>query len=359
MKSRHRLRQKATVYLDANPTSQIIAELKTGDIVTVDESDTSGGGKWDAVMLVDGTTGYISGKTKAQRLDDVGLTPTNYANDYSHNLQELPEDRMLRAVVLEKAITRASGSLFVWGIINLCAWYFFREQQASLFDKINAPAGTFDTFIYGGAYIGGCMLAFGVFGAITRTSIVGWLDGLSLLGVGAWNIMHDFLLYDAVKPYGYTVKPIIVFIMLGIGQLIWGGKQIFHFSCLGFKPSGVDSAAKAQAHKLLLQSLHLPASAATGRIKFAIITSQSFPIYTTKTESFTMWLLPDRAVCLENSLKHFFEIDRAPLRGKQFKSMDSTAHFVKLLFSDRNTITRPLLFDAEGIQALNAWLQTT
>lgn len=154
--------------------------------------------------------------------------------DYSLNLQELPEDRLLRSILLDKATTGAIRSLLIWGMINLGVWYMFYEDTMSTLSKIKTPPGTFDTFIYGGAVIGICMLVFGMLGAVTRSSIVGWLDGISLLVVGVWNICHDFGLADAVRPYGYTMKqPSTIWIMLGIGQLVWGGEAEFSIHELG------------------------------------------------------------------------------------------------------------------------------
>jgi hypothetical protein len=194
------------------------------------------------------------------------------------------------------------------------------------------------------------MLVFGVLGAVTRSSIVGWLDGIALLVVGGWNVVSDFLLADAIRPYGYTIKqPSTIWIYLGIGQLIWGGKQLFRFSNLGAKPRGIDSTAKAQARNKLQETLKAPASPQTGRIKLSITTTHYFP-YRVKTERFTMWLLPEKAYCLEDSLSWFFEIDRQAHQGRRFDG-----ETVEVM--DTNGSDRKLALDAASREAVNEWLR--
>ncbi len=75
MKTRHRLKENATVYSEANSASETIAALKAGDIISVDDNVGSKDGHWDAVVLVNGVTGYISGKTKATKLDSLPTAP--------------------------------------------------------------------------------------------------------------------------------------------------------------------------------------------------------------------------------------------------------------------------------------------
>lgn len=119
---------------------------------------------------------------------------------------------------------------------------------------------------------------------------------------------------------------------------------------LGAKPSGIAPAAKAEVRAKLQEILQAPANPTTGRLKLRITTMQYFPIFTAKTEGFTMWLLPDRAYCLEDSLNRFFEIDRESLRGKQF-----TGQIVAV--EDRHAISRMLELESASLQAFNEWLR--
>ena len=82
---KYRLAEGATVYSTTNRTSTVVAELQTGDEITVGESITNAGEKWDAVTLLDGRTGYISGKTKGRR------TPPSQVEDAE--LQNKPSAR--------------------------------------------------------------------------------------------------------------------------------------------------------------------------------------------------------------------------------------------------------------------------
>jgi hypothetical protein len=275
--------------------------------------------------------------------------------DYAQNLQQLPDNRLLRAILLDKAVADATTSLLIWGAINLGAWYLLREDTNSTFSKINAPPGTFDKFIYGGAVLGACMLIFGVLGAVSRSSIVGWLNGISLLVVGGWNYMYDFLLGDAVRHYGYTVEDPslgnfgVIWLMLGICQVIWGGKQLIRFWILGAKPRDIDRAVKKEAQVKLIEALKAPASPQTGRLRLSVMT-QRFYFPLRKWEQFTMWLLPDRAYCLENSLGRFFEVERDSLKGRQFTELT-----IKL--PRKRGISRNVSLDASSLAALNEWLR--
>jgi hypothetical protein len=267
--------------------------------------------------------------------------------DYTQNLRELPDERLLRAVLLDKAVAGATGSLLAWGAINLGAWFIFREDMMSTFGKMSAPPGTFDTLMYGGAVIGVCMLIFGIIGTVTRTPITGWLDSLSMFVVGGWNIVHDFLLSDAVKPYGYKVEPSTLFIVLGCAQIGWGGKQLFRFVSLGARPAGIDPAEKKAAREKLVQLLKSPASAISGRLKFSIST-QTFPFFTQKTEAFTMWLLPDKAYCLEVGLNRVLEFERKPVLGRQFTT-------ARVSLEDSQGFTREVTFELSSLPAFNRW----
>ncbi len=271
--------------------------------------------------------------------------------DYAQNLQELPNSSVIKAIIIDNAISRAIGSLCVWGAINLGAWFYFKEDIMSTFGKINAPAGTFNTLIYGGAVIGICMIIFGVIGVATRSSIVGWLNGISLLVVGGWNVAHDFILIAALKPYGYTVDSSgpHFWIILGIAQLIWGGKQLFQFGAFGKRPTSIPPSAKVDAQEKLKQIMMSPASPDTGRLKFSI-SSQSFPFFIQKTEEFTMWLLPERAYCLENGLNRFLEFERHELMNKQFSKQ-------KVGISDIHGMVQNIVFDESSLSAFNKWLQ--
>jgi len=191
---------------------------------------------------------------------------------------------------------------------------------------------------------------------------VGWLNGIALIGLGLWNLTNNFLLSDAVQPYGYTVSdPSPIWIILGIAQIVWGGKEIYRFSTLGPKPAGIARDEKKAARAKLAVTVKAPASPESGRLKFALTTSQGFPFGAQKTEHFTMWLLPERAFCLENGFRDYFEIERAPLRGKTFNLRTRNAKGKQIVppieTADKTGKVRKLPLDSASIEAVNEWLR--
>lgn len=77
------INENTKVYSAANAASPVVAELQAGDVITVGEATVNGGEKWDAVTLLNGTSGYISGKTKGRRIEP--LTPS-----IGHQLTSFP-----------------------------------------------------------------------------------------------------------------------------------------------------------------------------------------------------------------------------------------------------------------------------
>lgn len=284
--------------------------------------------------------------------------------DYARNLQDIPDDNLLRSIVIDKAIWGAVASLFAWGVINLGAWYFLSDSQNSTLRELqaSAPPGTFDIFIYGGLVIGGVMLLFGLLGMALRNRLVGWLNGIALIGLGIWNLTHDAMLNNAVQPYGHSVGDTSpIWYILGIAQIGWGVKEIYRFSTLGPKPVGIARDEKKAARAKLSLALKASARPESGRLKFILTTSQGIPFGSQKTEHFTMWLLPDRAFCLENGFGQYFEIERASLRGKRFSSGTLNAKGKKVVppieAADKTGKVRKLPLDSASVEAVNEWLR--
>ncbi len=73
--TRHRLKEKATIYSQQSAESPVVAELQAGDIVKTENDATSEDGKWDAIVLIDGRKGYISAKAKAEKLEIEPISP--------------------------------------------------------------------------------------------------------------------------------------------------------------------------------------------------------------------------------------------------------------------------------------------
>lgn len=269
--------------------------------------------------------------------------------DYNRNLQNIPPVEIIRSIVRDKAIGRAINSLLLWGVINLVAWFFLGADMRMTLSKLSYHGSKFTVFIYGGAFIGGIMLLFGLFGAITRLSIVGWLDGLSLIGVGLWNLVHDFALIAALQPYGYTIKGSFApWIILGTAQVGWGIKQLFRFSLFGLKPKAVDALKKSQGKERLQLLLKEPSDPEHGRLKF-VITEKSYifsTIFRDKQFNYTGWLLQDRVFCIADNISHFFEFNRREVAGAAYKK-DHVKEFG--IFRD---IT---FYDEPSLNTFNEW----
>ncbi len=282
----------------------------------------------------------------AQKETPEPIPVSEVKNIYEANIKKLPGDLLLKAILSDKAVTGAVGSLLFWGIINLAAWFYFKQDMMSALIGINAPDDAFNTLLYGGAVISISMLVLGLAGVAARTRIICWMDGISLLVLGIWNLAHNFLLTAALKPYGYTIEnPGVFWIILGIIQIIWGIRQLLRFKSSGAMPPGITSTVKNNTREKLRRMVQTPVSIKKGRLKFSI--TGGFPFH--KKKHFTMWLLPHKALCIENELNDYFEIVRKSLRGGYFADK-------RVVINDSNNITRKLEFEPSSLSGFNNWL---
>ena len=143
-------------------------------------------------------------------------------------VEELPK---IRAVVRDIATQGASGWLAVWGAINVGAWFLLGGESRELLRGLSSPSDAMYLLLYGGLILGAIMLAFAAVGLVTRFWGVIFLDGLSLIVVGLWNVTSDFIAVSVLQSYGYTIAtPGPMWIVLGICQIVWGVRQLSTFT---------------------------------------------------------------------------------------------------------------------------------
>ncbi len=270
--------------------------------------------------------------------------------DYRDGLTELPEGEVLRGILLDTNVAQSVVSLLFWGVANTLAWYFLGKDFRSSLHTIPAPPGTFDFYIYAGLILGIGMLAFGAFGAITHNPWVGRFDGVTMVIVGTWNVLHDFFLSSTLQPYQYTIDISTFWVVIGISQIIWGVRRISKFHALGPRPRPVPKSQKNVAIARLRDLMKTGADIGKGRLKLGIKERGTFPFYYDKTLQYFMWLLPDRAYCLQSDMSNAFEIDRA--RNASKEAFVSPVNVV-----DGHGKKRKLQFDESSLAAFDEWGQ--
>jgi hypothetical protein len=218
----------------------------------------------------------------------------------------------MKAILDETAITHATISLFVWGVINLGASFLQRSAFESLLLSLRNPSGEIYILVYGGAFIGGLMLLFSLAGALRKHSIAVFLNGASLVVVGVWNLTYIFLAMEALRPYGYTVTRTPfdnLWMLLGLCQLIWGYREIRHVSSLGPR-RGTSELERKQARQTLERFVKTPPTPEAGHLEFSVMKKTVPILFLEFGQPYSAQLLPDRAVCIAKNLGDFFVVEK-------------------------------------------------
>ncbi len=288
------------------------------------------------------------------------------SSDYIQNARELPEKRLINTILRDKSIPTASESLIVWGSIDLVMWFVQHVKIVDLLSKIDIlSGGTFTFILYGGCIIAVGMLAFGVFGQVTKSTLVGYLNGIVLIAVGLWNFNFNNALANAVRLYGYelTEKGFNIFEILGLFQCIWGLLQIYSFWRFGFQPRGMNKAAKDDALTRLQKITRSPAKPDAGRFKITIPTSLLQSLYAGIRHggTYTVWLLPYKACCLHDKLDDYFEYDRRAIAGLQFNNSIEYLmnRDIKIQFDTRliKFKKHSIVLGESALKSFNDWLR--
>jgi hypothetical protein len=129
----------------------------------------------------------------------------------------------IRATVRNEATGNAAGSLAAWGAVNVGAWFLLNAEPRQLLSGLPHPSAGLYVLLYGGLVLGLAMLVWAALGFLTRFSGTLWLDGLSLIAVGLWNVASGVIMTGALSGSAYTAKkPGVWWIVLGLCQAAWG-----------------------------------------------------------------------------------------------------------------------------------------
>jgi hypothetical protein len=219
----------------------------------------------------------------------------------------------IKAIAKDGAVKGAIGSLLAWGGINLGAWFLLGTETRNLLSSLPNPSDELTILIYGGAVIGAAMLLFAAIGALTRAAFTIFLDGLSLIGVGGWNLAHDFLANDALRPYGYKIEsPGTMWIILGVCQLVWGFRQFGHFKKIASWSGAICDPIEFGQTKQFLSSLSKEAEdLPKGRIKASTTIKGPLGLGVfDKTIQYFGWLSSDRLYLVSVGMDDCISIEK-------------------------------------------------
>ncbi len=191
---------------------------------------------------------------RPRSLDDPYLTPLHFVSN-----NDTPSITLSAIEVITKngAVKGAIISLSVWGTINLGAWYILGRNNLDFLAKINNPSPDLQIVFYGSAIIGLIMLLFAAIGVITRAAFTISLNGLSLIGVGVWNLIFDEFANSSLRPYGYIINSdtSTIWYVLGVSQLVWGFRQLARFDMVSLWANAKCSSSEVVSTKKYLTSL--------------------------------------------------------------------------------------------------------
>jgi hypothetical protein len=227
----------------------------------------------------------------------------------------------IQTAVQNGAVQGAIISLAIWSAINIGGWALLGAESRQIIIQITAnPTGGLFFLAYGSLIFGIVMLAFAALGILTRTYATLWLDGLSLIAIGIWNITSDIIAINALQPYGYSVtNPSSFWVILGAFQVIWGFRQFSSFRWIGIRPpEHISRTDLSDLRKRLRDFVKMPESIEEGIVKASITVNTIGLGIATHTINYTGVLLEDEAVMVANSLDDCFVIKRSTMREANF-----------------------------------------
>ena len=225
----------------------------------------------------------------------------------------------IKVISKNGAVKDAIGSLVIWGAINLGAWFLLGREDLHILEGISNPSTDIKIVFYGGAIIGSIMLAFAALGAITMATFTVLLDGISLVGVGAWNLIHDIFANSALKPYGYFIQgnKSPIWYILGVSQLVWGFRQFGHFNRVSSwseascPPSELDNAKNSL--KALSKE---PENIEHGRLG-AAMTHKGF-LFGNKTVQYFGWFSGEHLIFMSTGMNDYILLTKADVSKATF-----------------------------------------
>lgn len=227
----------------------------------------------------------------------------------------------IQAVAQDGAALAAAKSLAAWGVINVGAWFLLGAENRGFLSRLANPTVSIYLLLYGGLVLGVAMLAFSALGYRTRLPATISVDGLALIGVGIWNIVHDFVAIGALRPYGYTIeKPATVWVVLGLCQLVWGSRQLSRSRrILAWRAPQLTTAEVQQLRGHLQAFVVMAEDPETGIVAASTTEEQPFTGGLVKrTTRYTGRLLEDCALMVASKLDDCFMIDRKAMGNASF-----------------------------------------
>lgn len=227
----------------------------------------------------------------------------------------LPDITLSSIMTIAKngATKGAAGSLAAWGAINLGIWYFLGSENRAILGRLPNPSNELQFLIYGSAFIGLVMLSFAAVAALTKAAFTIIMDGLSLVGVGAWNIFHDFFALSALRPYGYTIeKPSTLWIILGICQLVWGFRQFKHYARVSSWTGAVSNPEETEDVRKYLLSINKGAENYENK-RITASTTIKGPLgigFFDTTISYFGWFAGEHLLLMSKQMNDFLLIER-------------------------------------------------
>jgi hypothetical protein len=223
----------------------------------------------------------------------------------------------IRTVARDAVVRSSIASLAVWGAINAVVGFGSGEDNRHLFSGVVIkPPSDVLLVLYSGLIIGCVMLAFAVIAFLIRSPFVIVLDGLSIVGVGIWNLFHDHFTAQILSRYGYTFADSgTLWGAFGLMQIGWGAWRLRGFfrvrawSCVGL------SRQELQEWKRGLRCfVAMPENADPKLVKATATGTGSWGDL-----QFTGRLLDESAIFIATGLNDCFKVDREAMRAAKFR----------------------------------------
>ena len=258
----------------------------------------------------------------------------------------------IRQIAREGAVKSSSRSLLAWGAINLAAWLIFGGQNGDFLSNLSDSDPNIHILMYGGLFIGAAMLFFGLVGAASGLSLTILLDGLSLFGVGLWNVGQDFFAMSALQPYGYTIeKPGVFWIILGMCQIMWGCREIKRFTRMSaWDTAGVPEAEKETIKGAIAALVQKPEDITAGRVKGSITIRRPLGLdFLSRTDLYSGQIDTENGVFISQRQDDCFALSRKSLTEGSFGQNGT----VTLTLDEDQT--REISLGALSVLALKKW----
>jgi len=229
--------------------------------------------------------------------------------------------RRIQTAVQNGAVQGAIVSLAIWGVINNAGWIILSGDSRQIIGQLTPnPTGGLFFLAYGSLIFGIMMLAFAALGFFSQTYATLFLDGLSLVAIGIWNIAADIIAINALRPYGFTVtSPSSFWVILGAFQVIWGFRRFSAFWRIGtWSPEHLSRSKIKELRQQLKLFVKMPESIEDGIVKASITVNTLGMTFLPQTIDYTGALLEDAAVMVSNSLDDCFSIDRSAMQAATF-----------------------------------------